>query len=151
MRLRLLASGFFTITMFVSAHSAQAVPVVDQEYLPFATLVAQARSIDYWGQAWTVGQLSSVEIAVHKEPGVTADIDFNVFRILNGVATFPSLAAVTVPNAHIPLDVFPNAGVHQLTSADLFSIDLSSFNIQVQQGEVIGMVVHSSIGFNEPR
>lgn len=122
---------------------------VDQQYLPYATVNTLARSIDYHGQSFTVGQagmLARVDIAVSKAFGVTADMDFYLFRIINGNMMLSSALHVDVPNALLPTgDTVP----HQLTADELLEINLGSYNFMVQPGDKLGMVVHSTIGLNE--
>jgi hypothetical protein len=120
--------------------------VLDQEYLPYYSLIAQARSIDYWGQSFTVsktGILERVDIAVSKEQGVTADMDFYVFRIINGIAQVSSGIGFSIPNAMLPTDT------SVVPTTELLQIDLAPYHFSVQAGDVVGMLVHSTIGFNE--
>jgi hypothetical protein len=134
------------VPLLLVCRPAQGAPIVlDQSYLPYATVAAQARSIDYWGQAFTVGLtglLDRVELAIARTPDIAEDMDFHLFRIVDGIADFPSLADVIVANAAIPVG---GGQVHQITPTELLPIDLSGFAIQVHAGDLLGMVVHSAV------
>jgi hypothetical protein len=131
--------------LFVAPRLASAAPILDQQYLPYGTLVGQARSADYWGQTFTVGangQLDRVELAISKTAGVVADMEFHLFSVIGGSADFPSLADLLIPTAAIPANL---AFTHQVTAAELLVIDLSSLSIQVHAGDVLGMLIHSTL------
>jgi chitodextrinase len=128
-----------------TATTLSAGPEVDQEYLPHISLVMQARSIDYAGQSFTIGRrgrLERIDLALMKDAGATADVEFRLFRIINGVADVANGIVLVIPNASIATGNVSDGMVP-------VSVNLAPYDVQVAVGETWGMTVHSEIGFNQ--
>lgn len=123
---------------------------LDQFYMPNLSSVIQARSIDWQGQSFTAGVsgiLDGVGALIRKENGVTADLDFILFPIIGNMALVSQGVTLSIPTSLIPVG---NFGASQpYTLADMMFINLASSNFQVTAGSQYGMLVHSTIGFNE--
>ena len=126
--------------------TSQSTIIVDQQYNPLMTLVAQARSIDYWGQEFTVAvdvTLDRIDIAVSAETGVTADMQFILFGIDGTTGQLPPLVDIIIPNSDLFTGI--TSGINDPNN--FLRIDVSGFNISVNSGDRFGMLVHSEIGF----
>jgi hypothetical protein len=144
-KIRELFALLMCISVLIFSCETYATVEIDQEYLPYVTLTYQATITSYIGQSFTVGKtgrLVRIDVSVWKAKGTTSDLEFYVFRIVNGNPIFPPIASLTVPNTQIPTDL---GFVRQLTGSELLSIDLSSFNIFVKSGDVIGTLVHTNL------
>jgi Big-like domain-containing protein/Ig-like domain-containing protein/beta-propeller repeat-containing protein len=137
MRLVFWSGAYFTAVL----STTEGATVVDQQYVPSQMSVVQARSDDYNGQSFMVGQwgiLKRIEIWVAKDFGVTNDMAWTLFRFNGDIVQNPFLAEVTVPSSAIPTTFDPS-------NPNMIPIDLSALSIVVNPGDYLGMVVHSQI------
>lgn len=98
------------------------------------------------GQSFTAGltgNLDKVGALIMQETGVTADMRFTLFSIINNEPLVSQGISLNIPNSKIPVGN-GNPGNYSLN--DMMTIDLSQYNFQVVAGMEYGMLVHSSIG-----
>lgn len=85
--------------------------------------------------AGIAGTLASIDVSLHRNTHTVFGIDLvaEIFPVADGIPVGSALGSVTIPELSIPE-----------TSSSFFNIDLSAFNIPVNVGTQLALVVHDS-------
>jgi hypothetical protein len=132
---------FFPLLLFAGAAFAD--PVVDQSYLPgafdsTAQIGQQFGDVD-WAQTFTVGvtgTLTSVDVQIAKGSTTGSDLVVDVRTTTGGV---PSSDAGILATMSVPA-----SAVSTSPTFSLFSVDFTAFNLGVNTGDVLAVVLSSA-------
>jgi len=139
-----------SLFLYLLINTAFAAPILDQSFVPVGTQGSVISDPLVQAQSFTVGldgQLVQVDLFVHlfassSGPLPTDDLVFNLLETdINEVPIYSnSLASVSIMSSQLPTVV-----------GDFFSIDLSGFNLFVNEGDVLALALESNQirGINE--
>ena len=138
--------AFLAILVTTLPGPAAALPILDQEYDPtidrllgIGQVEGQADPDIDLAQTFTVGItgiLTSVEVLIRRESGITEDLLFDIRTIAGGVPTEADAGANVLANTSLSAAGIPLA-------SEFVSVDLSSFGLAVTAGEVLSIVLQS--------
>ncbi len=143
--------GSILVILAAFMGNAQASMVVlDQQNVQFDVAVTSSSGNQY-AQTFTVGEegvLSSIEINFFWHPSDASfdQIKVEVLPTVNGVPAlydYQALARIDLTRGDLPLF---NYDYWELLTPPYFSIDLSTFNINVSEGDVLAVAIDAPVG-----
>ena len=143
------------IAVHLPSRSFADILTLDQSYLPYLTLAAQAQAGVYQGQSFAIGltgQLEQIQVVLFRQPSATQDVQFYVFQMQGNAAT--NIYGVTIPYQTIPIGADGNnlPSNYPATYVNtMLSVNLATLNILVEKGQEWGFAVTSNIVGGNPQ